>query len=71
VPGPEDAGLRFDPCNTAPDIHPAVWWNRVRAAAYAGSRHGARAKRGPDAPCRDVSDVLFDEREDGRDGDRQ
>lgn len=35
-----NAQLHFDPWNTAPDVRPAGWWNRVRAAAYDGSRRG-------------------------------
>lgn len=36
---------RFDPWNTAPDIRPAGFWNRVRHAAYAGSRAGFTARQ--------------------------
>lgn len=36
-----DAETTFDPWNTGPDITPAGWWNRLRAAAYAGSRDGS------------------------------
>lgn len=35
-----DSELHFDPWNTAPDVRPTGWWNRVRAAAYDGSRRG-------------------------------
>ncbi|MCW2927573.1 MAG: phosphodiesterase [Thermoleophilia bacterium] len=42
LPGRVDAALDFDPWNTGPDIVPAGFWNRVRAAAYAGSRAGRR-----------------------------
>jgi hypothetical protein len=37
-----ESELRFDPWNTDPAIRPAGWWNRVRVAAYAGSRQGSR-----------------------------
>lgn len=42
-----DAELRFDPWNTAPDVRPAGWWNRVRAAAYDGSRRGSGTAQVP------------------------
>lgn len=35
-----DSQLHFDPWNTAADVRPAGWWNRLRAAAYDGSRRG-------------------------------
>lgn len=42
---PDLHGVRFDPWNTGPDLHPAGPFNLARRGAYTGSREGAAAMR--------------------------
>jgi hypothetical protein len=45
VPAPIAEARGFDPWNAGPGLRPAVLLNRLRPAAYAGSRRGRTGSR--------------------------